>query len=118
MPPANATHLAVLVISIALAVLVYLPIQRNLGDLLSRVVAVPAGVVFYRRCFLLLLIFGVLGQAVAAGPDVKPGLHFMEYVWGVASGLGDSLQYIFLTLAIYLVLVTILVAALKPKDDK
>lgn len=49
---------------------------------------------------------------------MKPGEHFMEYVWTVAGGLGEALQYIFLTLAIYLVLMTILVATLKPKDDK
>jgi hypothetical protein len=105
-------------LAIALAILVYLLARRSLGELLLRTVAVPGGVVFFERAFLLLLIFGVVGQAVTGNPDVKPGEHFMEYVWAVAGGLADSLQYIFLTLAIYLVLMTILVATLKPKDDK
>lgn len=105
-------------VAIALAILVYLLARRSLGELLSRTVAVPGGVVFFTRAFLLLLIFGVIGPAVTGNPDVKSGQHFMEYVWFVAAGLADSLEYIFLTLAIYLVLVTVLVAALKPKDDK
>jgi hypothetical protein len=116
--PELVVHLTILILAVALAILVYLLARRGLGELLSRTVAVPGGVVFFSRAFLLLLIFGVVGQAVTASPDVKPGEHFMEYVWAVARGLGDSLQYIFLTLAIYLVLMTILVAALKPKDDK
>lgn len=118
MSPSHATHLAVLILAVALAVLVYLLARRGLGELLSRTVTVPGGVVFYMRAFLLLLVFGAVGQAVTGSPDVKPGQHFMEYVWVVAGGLGDSLEYLFFTLAIYLVLMTILIATLKPKDDK
>jgi hypothetical protein len=116
--PVLVVHLVVVLLAIALAILVYLLARHGLGELLSRTVAVPGGVVFFRRAFLLLLIFGVIGPAVTGNPDVKPGQHFMEYVWLVASMLGDSLQYIFLALAIFLVLMTILVATLKPKDDK
>jgi hypothetical protein len=116
--PVHVAHLAVLILAVAFAGLVYVLARRGLGELLSRTVAVPGGVVFYTRAFLLLLIFGVVGQAVTASLDVKQGQHFMEYVWAVAGGLGDSLQSIFYTLAIYLVLMTILVATLKPKDDK
>ncbi len=118
MSPVLVVHLVVVILAIVLAILVYFLTRRGLGELLSRTVAVPGGVVFFTRAFLLLLIFGVIGQAVTGNPDVKVGQHFMEYVWFVAAGLGDSLEYIFLTLAIYLVLMTILVAALKPKDDK
>ena len=118
MSPAHATHLAVLMFAVALAVLVYLLARRGLGELLSRTVAVPGGVVFYMRAFSLLLMFGAVGQALTRSPDVKAGQHFMEYVWVVAEALGDSLEYLFFTLAIYLVLMTILVATLKPKDDK
>jgi len=116
--PVLVVHIVVLTLAVVFAILVYLLARHGLGELLSRTVAIPGGVVFFRRAFLLLLIFGVVGQAVTGSPDVKPGEHFMEYVWAVAGGLGDSLQYIFLTLAIYLVLMTILVATLKPKDDK
>jgi len=116
--PGLVIHLVILTLAITLALLVYLMARRSLGELLFRTVPIPGGVTFFRRAFLLLLIFGVVGQAVTGNPDVKSGEHFMEYVWTVAGGLADSLQYIFLTLAIYLVLMTILVATLKPKDDK
>lgn len=118
MSPVLVVLLVVVALAIALAVLVYLLTRRGLGELLSRTVAVPGGVEFFARAFLLLLIFGVIAQAVTGNPDVKPGQYFMEYVWLVAAGLGESLAYIFLTLMIYLVLMTILVATLKPKDDE
>ncbi len=118
MSPVHATHLAILILAIAFATLTYALSRRGLDELLSRTVAIPGGVSFYMRAFLLLLLFGAVGQAVAVKPDVKPGQQFMEYVWGVAAALGDSFDYIFLTLAIYLVVITILVATLKPKNDK
>jgi hypothetical protein len=111
-------QLAILILAIGFACLTYLITRRGLGDLLDRTVIIPGGVKFYMRAFLLLLLFGAVGQAVAVNPDVKPGQHFMEYVWIVAGALNDSFAYIFLTLAVYLVLMTILVATLKPKNDK
>jgi len=42
----HASHFAVLILAVALAVLVYLLARRGLGELLSRTVAVPGGVVF------------------------------------------------------------------------
>lgn len=117
MSPVLVVHLVVLIFAVALAILVNLLARRGLGELLSRTVSIPGGMTFFRRAFLLLLIFGVVGQAVTGNPDVKAGEHFMEYVWAVAGGLADSLQFIFITLAIYLVLMTILVATLKPQDE-
>ena len=114
----HATHLVIVILAIAFAALTDALSQRGLGELLSRTVTIPGGVNFYMRAFLLLLLFGAVGQVVAVKPDVKPGQQFMEYVWAVASALGDSFDYVFLTLAIYLVVITILVATLKPKNDK
>ncbi len=93
MSPVLVVHLVVVLVAIALAILVYLLARRSLAELLSRTVAVPGGVVFFTRAFLLLLIFGVVGPAVTGNPDVKPGQHFMEYVWFVAAGLADSLEF-------------------------
>jgi hypothetical protein len=92
---------------------VYLLARRGLGELLSRTVSIPEGVTFFRRAFLLLLIFGVVGQAVTGNPDVKAGEHFMEYVWAVAGGLADSLQYI-----VWCALIAILVAIERRFDHR
>jgi hypothetical protein len=116
--PEHITRLAILIFAVMFASLTYVLARRGLSELVSRTVTIPGGVDFYMRSFLLLLLFGAVAQAVAGSPDAKEGQRFMEYVWVVARGLGDSLDYIFFTLAIYLVLMTILVATLKPKDDK
>jgi hypothetical protein len=51
-------------------------------------------------------------------PNLKNNASFMERVWAVADGLQTSFGYLFASIAIYLVLMTILVAALKHKNDK
>lgn len=114
----HIAHLAVLAFSIFLAAFVYALTRHGLEELLARTVGVPGGIVFYNRAFLIVLLFGAIGSALSAHLDVKPGEHFMEYVWDVASAIGETLTYIFMTLAIYLVLMTILVATLKPKNDQ
>jgi hypothetical protein len=42
----------------------------------------------------------------------------MEYVWKGAEGLSSSLEKTLWFVAIYLVLITVLVATLKVKDDE
>ena len=118
MSPANYGRIAVLILAIAVALIAYGAARKSLRDLLSRTISVPSGVDFYMRSFLLLLVFGIIGQGVTSGLDLKPGERFMEYVWAVAGGLGSALDYAFGIVAIYLVLMTILIATLKPKNDK
>lgn len=117
MTPADWALLIILILSIVLAILTYRLANKGLSELLARTVSVPGGVIFFRRAFLLMLIYGGV-QVVGESPQLKPGAHFIEFVWAVASGLQNCFGFLFLTLAIYLILMTILVAALKPKDDK
>ena len=114
----NLQHLIVIVLAITFAVLTYTLVQRGLGELLTRMVDVPGGIVFFRRAFLLMLLFGVVGPAVSASFEVNPGLHFMEYVWALGNGLEGACENMFIAIGVYLVVITVLVAALKPKDDK
>lgn len=118
MAPADWALLVTLILAIVIAFLTYALAEKGLNELLTRTVIVPGGVVFFRRAFLLLLIYGVVAQAISANPQLKPGARFMEYVWAVADGLQNCFEFLFLTLVIYLILMTILIAALKPKDDK
>lgn len=117
MSPGSAAHLVLLVLAVGIAMLAFVLARSALSELLTRTVAVPGGVVFYARAFCSLLFFGAIGAALSYNLDVKPGEHFMEYVWQIAAGFGEVLGYVFLTLAIFLVLMTVLVAALKPKND-
>ena len=118
MSPDTSVRLVVLVLSVVIVFLVQAAARRSLQELLSRTVSAAGGTEFYLRSFFLLLLFGAVGQAVAMSPNLKENPHFMECVWEVARGLEASFGYLFFTISIYLVLMTILVAALKPKNDK
>lgn len=118
MTPAEWARLVILILGIVLAFVTYRLADKGLSELLARTVSVPGGVVFFRRAFLLMLIYGVVAQTVDVDPQLKANEHFIECVWAVAEGLENCFGFLFLTLAIYLILMTILIAALKPKDDK
>jgi len=116
---ANAyAFFALFVFSAALAVGLFFPLRSALQGLLQRTVRLPEGVTFYLRSFFVLLFFSALGGALGFTFDLKPGSHFMEYVWKVASGLSNVIEQMLLYLAGYLVLTTVILATLKIKDDK
>jgi hypothetical protein len=110
--------IALFVLSAALAIGLFLPLRDALRGLLQRTVRLPDGVTFYLRSFFVLLFFSALGGALGFTFDLKPGSHFMEYVWKVASGLSNVLEQMLLYLGAYLVLTTVILATLKIKDDK
>ena len=49
---------------------------------------------------------------------MKPEAHFMEYVWAVAGDLSGVFGNLFVVLLVYLGLITVLVAVLRPKHGK
>jgi hypothetical protein len=110
--------IALLILSVALAIGLFLALRDALQGLLQRTVRLPDGVTFYLRSFFVLLFFSALGGAMGFTFDLKPDSHFMEYVWRVASGLSNVLAQMLLYLGGYLVLTTIILASLKIRDDK
>jgi hypothetical protein len=118
MSPNTCAFLTLLILSAALALGLFLPLRDALRGLLQRTVRLPDGVTFYLRSFSILLFFSALGGALGITFDLKPGSHFMEYVWKLASGLSDVLGPMLLYLGLYLVLTTVILATLKIKDDK
>lgn len=118
MSPNAYAFLVLLNLSLAIAFVLFFSLRDALCGLLQRTVRLPDGVTFYARSFAVLVFFSTLGGAVATSFDLKPESHFMEYVWKVASGLSEVLGKTLLFLAFYLVLITVLIATLKIKDDK
>jgi len=118
MLPADYALLAAMLLAILFAFLIYRLIEPGLEKLLSVTIAVPSGTTFYLRSIFLLLFLGAMGQAVSSTLDLKPGARPLEYVWAIAARLGDVFMTLFGALAIFLVLITILVATLKPRNDK
>jgi hypothetical protein len=110
--------LVLFLLSLAVPVLLFLPLRTSLRQLLQQTVKTDAGVTFYLRSFLLVLFLSALSAAIGTSFDLKPDSHFMEYVWKGTEGLSGALEKTLWFTVVYAVLITILVATLKIKDDK
>jgi len=113
-----SAFLTLLVLSLAVPTILFLLLRASLSDLLRHTLKLQAGVTFYLRSFLLVLFLSALSAAIGTSFDLKPGSRFMEYVWKGAEGVSSTLEKTVWFVAAYLVLVTILVATLKVKDDQ
>lgn len=117
MPAYNAiAFLFDLLISVGLVLLIYTLLGKSLRELLDRVVRVPAGSTFYMRALVVVLLCGTLTKVIS-GIHLKPGDHFMEYVWAVARDVSNIFDNVFVILLIYVAIVTILLVVLKPKNE-
>ena len=118
MSPELPAFLVLLALSLAVPIILFRLLRVSLRDLLQQTVKVQAGVTFYLRSFLVVLLLSALSAAIGTSFDLKSGSRFMEYVWKGAEGLSSTLERSLWFIALYVVLITILVAALKTKDDK
>jgi preprotein translocase subunit SecG len=73
---------------------------------------------FYLRSFFLVLLLSGLSAAVSVSFDMKSGAHFMEYVWKEAEGISSILEKALWFLGLFLVLITVLIATLKIRNDE
>ena len=112
------TFLILLVLSLAVSAFLLLLLQSSLRDLLKNTVRLEAGVAFYLRSFFLVLFLSSLSGALGTSFDLKPDAPFMEFVWKGANGLSSTLDKMLWLFATYLILVTILVATLKSRNDQ
>ena len=110
--------LALFLLSVAIAIGLFLQLRDALQGLLQRTMRLPDAVTFYLRSFFILLFFSAIAGTLGFTFDLKSDSHFMECVWKVASGLSNVLEQMLLYLAGYLILTTVLLATLKIKDDK
>jgi preprotein translocase subunit SecG len=118
MSPELPAFLALLALSLAVPIILFLLLRVSLHDLLQQTVKLQAGVTFYLRSFLLVLFLSALSAAIGTSFNLKSGSRFMEYVWKGAEGLSSTLERSLWFVAVYVVLITVLVATLKTKDDK
>ena len=103
-------------ISLGISLCIYVLVRGYLQLLLDRVLKLSAGTSFYLRALLLSLLLTALAGSVGKSFDSKPEARFMEHVWTLASGLADVFQNVTTVLIVYVILITILVAALKIKE--
>jgi small-conductance mechanosensitive channel len=119
MSPHNlAGFVILLALALLLAFAIWALVSKSLQGLLSQALKLPDGTTFYLRSFFLGLLLAALAGGLGATFNLKPGDPFMEYVWRVAGGLQGVCEYFFAFLLGYLVLVTVLVAALRAKHEQ
>lgn len=106
-----------LVLAIAIALVVYFLLQRNLRGLLDDLVKLPSCTTFYIRLLAIGLVFIALSAALDRHFNLKGNDPFMEYVWAIAEGLPNTFIGICLFLTGYLFITTILVAVLRRKNE-
>jgi hypothetical protein len=107
-----------MIVAVLLSVLLFRLLRESLRGTLAQTVKVPAGINFFVRSFFLLFLLAALSAAFGTSVDLKPDAQFMEYVWKCAEGLSSEFEKISWFLMIYLVLITILIATLKIKNDE
>jgi len=110
--------LTLVVLSGALALGVRGALLASLRPLLSGTLRVQGAVEFFARAFSMILLFAALGPALSTTIELKPESHLMESVWAVAAGLGGAIESLLVSLGAYLLVITVLLAALKPKNEQ
>ena len=118
MGPDLRAFAVLLILSLLVPVVLFLPLRNSLRELLRHSLRLEAGITFYLRSFLLVLFLSALSAAIGTSFNLKPDAHFMEYLWKGAEGLSGALDKALLFTALFAVLITILVATLKIRDDK
>jgi hypothetical protein len=118
MSPGVGAFLVLLVVSLVVPTILFILLRDSLRELLKHTVKLPGGVTFYLRTFLLVLYLSALSVAVGTSFDLPAGSHVMQYVWKGAEGVSSTMQATLLFVGIYVVVVTILVATLKIKDEQ
>ena len=114
----NEWYAAALLLSVGITIVLYVQLRSSLQKLLAQCIRVPEGTTFFLRSFFVGLLLVTLGQGLGRTFEHKPGAKFMEYVWSAASVLSDVFLGLYLAIGLTVILVTILVATLKPNHDK
>ena len=106
-----------LVLAVAIALLAFFLLQKNLRGLLNDVVRLPPCTTFYTRLMAIGLIFIALSAVLDVSFNLKENAAFIEYAWKVGDGLSSAFGMICLFLTGYLFVATILVSVLRRKSE-
>jgi hypothetical protein len=117
MGPQSIAFLITLIVSLAIPLILFFLLRDSLVDLLRHTLKVEAGITFYIRSFLLVLFLSALSVSIGTSFDIKDA-RFMEYIWKSAESVSSTLEKMLWFIALYLAIVTVLIATLKIKDDK
>jgi hypothetical protein len=113
-----AGFIVLLLLSFGMAFAIWAALSPSVRGLLNEVLKLPDGTTFYLRTLALGLLLGVLAGALDGRFDIAARSAMMEYVWRVASGFENVLGFLFGSLLVYVLLITILVAVLRRRHEQ
>ena len=107
------------IVSLGFVMLLYRLIDGFLRSLLDDLLDMPAATSFYSRLLLVsMVIIGIAGISDASFEGLGEDAEIMEYVWQLIQFFEAVLTPILIIVALFLVAVTVLVAALKPRSEQ
>jgi hypothetical protein len=117
MSPDLIATLALAAIGAVSALATFVVLRGPLRDLLTRTVGIEAATQFYARVLILGLVYVAIGVVFGSGVSMDKERTFMSYVWHVGGHLDDLFGWLVGFLALYMVLITILLAAYRRRDQ-
>lgn len=107
------------IVSLGFVMLLYRLVDGSLRTLLDDLLNMPAATSFYSRLLMVsMLLIGVAGISDASFEALGEDAEIMEYIWRLIEFFEAVLTPILLIVALFLVAVTVLVAALKPRSEQ
>ena len=106
------------IVSLGFVMLLYRLVNGFLRSLLDELLNMPAATSFYSRLLLVsMVLIGVVGISDASFEGLGEDAEIMEYIWQVIDFFEAVLSPI-LIIGLFLVAVTVLLAALKPRSEQ
>ncbi len=107
------------IVSLGFVMLLYRLVNGFLRTLLDDLLNMPAATSFYSRLLLVsLVLIGVAGISDASFRELGEDAETIEYIWQLIEFFEAVLTPILLIVALFLVAVTVLLAALKPRREQ
>ena len=117
MEPDLIATLALAAIGAASILAAFVALNAPLRDLMNRVVGIDAATKFYTRILVIGLVYLAIGVVLGSGVSMDKDHAFMSYVWHVGRNLDDLFGWLVGFLALYTILITIIVAAYRRRDQ-
>ena len=107
------------IVSLGFVMLCYRLINGFLRSLLDDLLDMPAATSFYSRLLLVsMVLIALAGISDASFEGLGEDAEIMEYIWQLIEFFEAVLTPILLIVGLFLIAVTILVAALKPRSEQ
>ncbi len=107
------------IVSLGFVMVLYRLVNGFLRTLLDDLLNMPAATSFYSRLLLVsMVLIGIAGISDASFEGLGEDAETIEYIWQLIEFFEAVLTPILLIVALFLVTVTVLLAALKPRSEQ